>query len=121
MVTGGCLRPGRSGQRQEEDNCQCDRGTSHDTRSRWACPRSANRPPSRFSIRATEPRPVVTADSDRLSSRCCRIAWVARSMHLQRVTDDNPRKAGRLTDLKLIPAMSQGGIDRYIGYHEPYA
>ncbi|MGH9372657.1 MAG: flavodoxin family protein [Vicinamibacterales bacterium] len=26
-----------------------------------------------------------------------------------------------LTDMKLLPAMSQGGIDRYIGYYEPYA
>jgi multimeric flavodoxin WrbA len=26
-----------------------------------------------------------------------------------------------LTDMKLIPAMPQGGIDRYIGYYEPYA
>lgn len=26
-----------------------------------------------------------------------------------------------LTDMKLLPAMRQGGIDRYIGYYEPYA
>src|SRR4030095_9100283 len=26
-----------------------------------------------------------------------------------------------LTDMKLIPAMSEGGIDRYIGYYDPYA
>jgi multimeric flavodoxin WrbA len=26
-----------------------------------------------------------------------------------------------LTDMKLLPAMSQGGLDRYIGYYEPYA
>jgi len=26
-----------------------------------------------------------------------------------------------LTDMKLLPAMPQGGIDRYIGYYEPYA
>jgi multimeric flavodoxin WrbA len=26
-----------------------------------------------------------------------------------------------LTDMKLVPAVSQGGIDRYIGYYEPYA
>ena len=26
-----------------------------------------------------------------------------------------------LTDMKLMPAMPQGGIDRYIGYYEPYA
>jgi multimeric flavodoxin WrbA len=26
-----------------------------------------------------------------------------------------------LTDMKLVPAMPQGGIDRYIGYYEPYA
>jgi multimeric flavodoxin WrbA len=26
-----------------------------------------------------------------------------------------------LTDMKLRPAMPQGGIDRYIGYYEPYA
>jgi multimeric flavodoxin WrbA len=26
-----------------------------------------------------------------------------------------------LTDMKLLPAMPQGGIDRYIGYFEPYA
>jgi multimeric flavodoxin WrbA len=26
-----------------------------------------------------------------------------------------------LTDMKLLPAMTQGGIDRYIGYYEPYA
>ena len=26
-----------------------------------------------------------------------------------------------LTDMKLIPAIPQGGIDRYIGYYEPYA
>jgi multimeric flavodoxin WrbA len=26
-----------------------------------------------------------------------------------------------LTDMKLLPAMAQGGIDRYIGYYEPYA
>ena len=26
-----------------------------------------------------------------------------------------------LTDMKLIPAMPQAGIDRYIGYYEPYA
>ena len=26
-----------------------------------------------------------------------------------------------LTDMKLIPAVPQGGIDRYIGYYEPYA
>jgi multimeric flavodoxin WrbA len=26
-----------------------------------------------------------------------------------------------LTDMKLIPAMPPGGIDRYIGYYEPYA
>ena len=26
-----------------------------------------------------------------------------------------------LTDMKLVPALAQGGIDRYIGYYEPYA
>jgi multimeric flavodoxin WrbA len=26
-----------------------------------------------------------------------------------------------LTDMKLVPAVRQGGIDRYIGYYEPYA
>jgi multimeric flavodoxin WrbA len=26
-----------------------------------------------------------------------------------------------LTDMKLLPASAQGGIDRYIGYYEPYA
>jgi hypothetical protein len=26
-----------------------------------------------------------------------------------------------LSDMKLIPAMPQGGIDRYIGYYGPYA
>jgi multimeric flavodoxin WrbA len=26
-----------------------------------------------------------------------------------------------LTDMKLLPAMRQGGIDRYVGYYEPYA
>ena len=26
-----------------------------------------------------------------------------------------------LTDMKLRPATPQGGIDRYIGYYEPYA
>jgi multimeric flavodoxin WrbA len=26
-----------------------------------------------------------------------------------------------LSDMKLLPAMRQGGIDRYIGYYEPYA
>jgi multimeric flavodoxin WrbA len=26
-----------------------------------------------------------------------------------------------LTDMHLVPAMPQGGIDRYIGYYEPYA
>jgi multimeric flavodoxin WrbA len=26
-----------------------------------------------------------------------------------------------LTDMKMVPAMAQGGIDRYIGYYEPYA
>jgi multimeric flavodoxin WrbA len=26
-----------------------------------------------------------------------------------------------LSDMKLLPAMPQGGIDRYIGYYEPYA
>ena len=26
-----------------------------------------------------------------------------------------------LTDMKLLPAMPQGGIDRYIGYYGPYA
>jgi multimeric flavodoxin WrbA len=26
-----------------------------------------------------------------------------------------------LTDMKMLPAMPQGGIDRYIGYYEPYA
>jgi hypothetical protein len=26
-----------------------------------------------------------------------------------------------LTDMKLLPAMAAGGIDRYIGYYEPYA
>lgn len=26
-----------------------------------------------------------------------------------------------LTDMKLVPAIGQGGIDRYIGYYEPYA
>jgi multimeric flavodoxin WrbA len=26
-----------------------------------------------------------------------------------------------LTDMKLLPALAQGGIDRYIGYYEPYA
>jgi multimeric flavodoxin WrbA len=26
-----------------------------------------------------------------------------------------------LTDMKLVPASPQGGIDRYIGYYEPYA
>jgi multimeric flavodoxin WrbA len=26
-----------------------------------------------------------------------------------------------LTDMKLVPATRQGGIDRYIGYYEPYA
>ena len=26
-----------------------------------------------------------------------------------------------LTDMELIPAISQGGIDRYIGYYGPYA
>jgi multimeric flavodoxin WrbA len=26
-----------------------------------------------------------------------------------------------LTDMKLLPAMAQGGIDRYVGYYEPYA
>ena len=26
-----------------------------------------------------------------------------------------------LTDMRLMPAMRQGGIDRYIGYYEPYA
>ena len=26
-----------------------------------------------------------------------------------------------LTDMKLLPALGQGGIDRYIGYYEPYA
>jgi len=26
-----------------------------------------------------------------------------------------------LTDMKLVPAMPPGGIDRYIGYYEPYA
>ena len=26
-----------------------------------------------------------------------------------------------LTDMQLLPAMAQGGIDRYIGYYGPYA
>jgi len=26
-----------------------------------------------------------------------------------------------LTDMKLVPAVRQGGLDRYIGYYEPYA
>ena len=26
-----------------------------------------------------------------------------------------------LTDMKLLPAIRQGGVDRYIGYYEPYA
>ncbi len=26
-----------------------------------------------------------------------------------------------LTDMKLLPAIAQGGLDRYIGYYEPYA
>jgi hypothetical protein len=26
-----------------------------------------------------------------------------------------------LTDMELVPAMPQGGIDRYIGYYGPYA
>jgi multimeric flavodoxin WrbA len=26
-----------------------------------------------------------------------------------------------LSDMKLVPAMPQGGLDRYIGYYEPYA
>jgi multimeric flavodoxin WrbA len=26
-----------------------------------------------------------------------------------------------LTDMKLVPAMRQGGIERYVGYYEPYA
>ena len=26
-----------------------------------------------------------------------------------------------LTDMELVPALPQGGIDRYIGYYEPYA
>jgi multimeric flavodoxin WrbA len=26
-----------------------------------------------------------------------------------------------LTDMKMLPAMPQGGLDRYIGYYEPYA
>jgi multimeric flavodoxin WrbA len=26
-----------------------------------------------------------------------------------------------LSDMKLLPAVAQGGIDRYIGYYEPYA
>ena len=26
-----------------------------------------------------------------------------------------------LTDMKLLPAVPQGGIDRYVGYYEPYA
>jgi multimeric flavodoxin WrbA len=26
-----------------------------------------------------------------------------------------------LTDMKLLPATAQGGIDRYVGYYEPYA
>ena len=26
-----------------------------------------------------------------------------------------------LTDMKLVPAIAQGGIDRYVGYYEPYA
>ena len=26
-----------------------------------------------------------------------------------------------LTDMKLLPAVPQGGVDRYIGYYEPYA
>ena len=26
-----------------------------------------------------------------------------------------------LTDMELVPAMAQGGIDRYIGYYGPYA
>jgi hypothetical protein len=26
-----------------------------------------------------------------------------------------------LTDMKMLPAVPQGGIDRYIGYYEPYA
>jgi multimeric flavodoxin WrbA len=26
-----------------------------------------------------------------------------------------------LSDMKLLPAMPQGGLDRYIGYYEPYA
>jgi multimeric flavodoxin WrbA len=26
-----------------------------------------------------------------------------------------------LTDMKLLPAMRQGGIDRYVGYYQPYA
>jgi hypothetical protein len=26
-----------------------------------------------------------------------------------------------LTDMKLVPAVPQGGLDRYIGYYEPYA
>jgi multimeric flavodoxin WrbA len=26
-----------------------------------------------------------------------------------------------LTDMEMLPAMPQGGIDRYIGYYEPYA
>jgi hypothetical protein len=26
-----------------------------------------------------------------------------------------------LSDMRLLPAVAQGGIDRYIGYYEPYA
>ena len=26
-----------------------------------------------------------------------------------------------LSDMKLLPSLPQGGIDRYIGYYEPYA
>jgi len=26
-----------------------------------------------------------------------------------------------LTDMEMLPAIPQGGIDRYIGYYEPYA
>jgi hypothetical protein len=26
-----------------------------------------------------------------------------------------------LSDMKLVPAMPQGGLDRYIGYYDPYA
>src|SRR4029450_178249 len=29
--------------------------------------------------------------------------------------------SAQLTGLKLLPAMPQGGIDRYVGYYEPYA